>query len=65
MIHDVIPKQYHKISLQQNTWHDNVLDKVNKSPWGRLQNMTPHDAYIITIHAQTTTLANISNEQTE
>ena len=40
-----------------------VLDKVNKFPWGRLQNMTPHDAYIIPIHVRIVTLAGISHEQ--
>ena len=45
--------------------HGNVLDKVNKLPYGHLHNMTPHDAYIITIHISTVTLADISHEHKE
>ena len=45
--------------------HANVLAVVNKPPYVRLHNMTPHDAYSITIRVRTTTQAEISNEQTE
>ena len=43
--------------------HANVLAKVNKLPWGHLQNVKPHDAYSIPIHVLTMTLADISHEQ--
>ena len=43
--------------------HANDLAKLNKLPWGWLNNMTPHDTYSITIHVRTLTLAEISHEQ--
>ena len=43
----------------------NVLAKVNKSPYGRLSIMKPHDAYSITIHVYTVTQAVISQKQKE
>ena len=43
--------------------HAYVLAKVNKSPWGRLQNMTPHDSYSIIIQVPTITLVEISQNK--
>ena len=45
--------------------HANVLAQVNKSPYGHLHHTTPHDAYTITIHVYTVTLAAISHKQKE
>ena len=36
-----------------------ILDKVNKSPYGSLLNMTPHEAYSIKIHVCTMTIVSI------
>ena len=65
MIHDVIPIKYQKYFSTTIIEHTKCLAKVNKSPWGHLHNMTPHDAYSITIHVLTATLAEISHEQKE
>ena len=45
--------------------HVNVWAKVNKSPLARLQNMTPHDAYSITINVRKMTISYISNKKKE
>ena len=65
MIHDVIPTKYKKQFSTTILEHANFLAKVNKSPSEHLHNMTPHDAYSITIHVRTVTLVNISHEQKE
>ena len=64
-IHAVIPKKYQKYPSNPILKHANVLDEVNKSPWGFLLNMPSHDAYSIPIHVHTMTLADISHEQKE
>ena len=63
MIHDVIPTKYQKYPSITILKHVNVLTKVNKSPWGRLHDITPHDAYSIPIHVHTVTLAYSSHEK--
>ena len=63
MIHAVILTKYQKYPSTTILKHVNVLAKVNKSRLGRLPNITPHDAYSITIHVRTVTLADISHEQ--
>ena len=65
MIHDVIPTKYQTYFSTTILEHANVLDKVDKSPLNVLRNMTPHDAYSITIHVRTVTLSDISHEQKE
>ena len=64
-INDVIPKKYQKHSSNTILKHANVLAKVNKSPWGRLLNMMPHDANSIPIHVRTMTLVDINHKQKE
>ena len=56
MIHAVILKKYQKYPSTTILKQANVLEKVNKPPYGRLQNMTPHNAYSITIHVRTINL---------
>ena len=63
MIHDVIPTKYQKYLSTTTLEHAFVFAKVNKSPQEHLHNMTPHDAYSITIHVRTLTLEEISHEQ--
>ena len=43
--------------------HANIFAKVNKSPYGRLHNMTTHDANSITIHICTLTIDENSNKK--
>ena len=64
-IHDIITKKYRKYPSNKILKHANVLSKVNKLPWRRLQNMTPHEAYSITNHVLKMTLVNISHKQKE
>ena len=45
--------------------HANVLAKVNISPYNRIINMMPYDAYSIAIRVHTMTLVDISREQKE
>ena len=45
--------------------HENILAKVNKPPYERLYNMTPHDSCSIPIHVRTITLADISHGKKE
>ena len=44
MIHAVILTKYHKYLPTTILKHVNFLAKVNKFPYERLHNMTPHDA---------------------
>ena len=37
------------------------LDRINKFPYSRLKNITPHDACTIEIHVHKITLADISH----
>ena len=62
MINDVISKKYQKYPFNAILKHANILAKVNKSPYGHLHNMTPHDVYSITIHVRKMTLADMSHE---
>ena len=63
MIHAVILTKYQKYPSTKILKHVNVLDKINKSSYGYLPNMTPPDAYSIKIHVGTVTLAEIIHEQ--
>ena len=49
-IHDIIPTKYQKYPSTTILKLANVLAKVNKPPQGTLHNITPPDAYSITIH---------------
>ena len=62
-MHAFIPTKYQKYPLTTILKHANVLAQVNRSHWGRLYNMTPHDAYSITIHILAVTLADNSHKQ--
>ena len=62
-MHAVILMKHQKDPSTRILKHANVLDKVNKSPWGSLNIMTPHDAYSVTVNVCTVTLVDISNEQ--
>ena len=42
-----------------------VLDKLNKSPYVHLLNMTPYDDYSITIQVRTMIISEIIHEQKE
>ena len=64
-IHAVVPNKYQKYPSTTILKHVNILAKVNKSPYGCLHNITPHGAYIITIHVRTVIVADISHEQKE
>ena len=64
-IHGIIPKKYQNYTSNTILKHDNVLAKVDQLPWGRLLNTPSHDAYSITIHMCTMTLADISYKQNE
>ena len=57
MIQAVIPTKFKKYPSTTILKHAGVLFTLNKSPWGCLQNMTPHDAYSIPIHVCTLTLS--------
>ena len=43
--------------------HVNILAKANKSLYGCLLNMTPHDAYSIKINMNTMTLTDINHKK--
>ena len=45
--------------------HANVLAKANKYPYGRLLDMTQHDAYSISIHVRAMTIVEISHTKKE
>ena len=62
-IHAIIPTKYSKYPSTTILKYENVLAKVNKSPYGILHNMTPHDAYIIPIHVRKMTLVDISHKK--
>ena len=62
-IHAVIPKKYQKYPSMIILKHASVLDKVNKLPYVILHNMTPHDAYSITVHVCTMTIEDISHKK--
>ena len=64
-IHEIIPTKYQKYPSNTILIHMNVLAKVNKSPWRRLLNMTPHDTYSIPIHVHTMNLTDINHKQKE
>ena len=64
-IHAFIPKKYWKYSSTAILKHVDVLDKVNKSPYGSLPYITPHNAYNITINVRTVTLEDISQKPKE
>ena len=55
-IHTIIPKKYQKYQSTTILKHENVLVKVNKSPYVPLLNITIHYVYSITIYVFTTTL---------
>ena len=57
--------KYQKYTSNTIIKHANVLDKVNKSPYVHLLITTPHDAYSITIHVRTMTIADIIHEKKE
>ena len=61
-IHADIPKKYQKYILTTILKHENVLAKVNRSPWGHLHIMIPHDAYSIIIHVGKVTIMDINHE---
>ena len=63
--HDVIQTKNHKYPSTTILKDVNDLAKANKSPWGLLHNMTPHDAYSILTHICTITQVNISHKQKE
>ena len=63
IIYDIIPKKYQKYPSTIILKHANNLAKVNKSPYGNLFNIMPHEDYIITMHVHKMTLADISHEQ--
>ena len=64
-IHSVITTKYQKYPSTIMIKHVGVLDHVNKFTFVRLLNITPHDAYIITTHICTMTIAYISHKQKE
>ena len=51
--------KYQKYPSTTTLKHADVLDNVNKSQYRSLHNITPHGAYIISIHLRTMTLENI------
>ena len=63
MINDVILAKYQKHFSNTILKHANVLANINKSPWGRLLDMTPHDTYSIPIHGRTMTLVDINHKK--
>ena len=63
MIYTIITEKYQKYPPTTLLKNVDVLAKVNKLPYGHLLNLTPHDAYSITIHVRTMTLADISHEK--
>ena len=62
-MHTTITTKYNKYPSTKILKHANVLTKVNKSPWGSLHDITPHDAYSTPIHVRTVTLAYSSHEK--
>ena len=60
-IHATIPTKNWKYPSTTILKYVNILAKVNKSPYGCLPNIRPHNTYSITIHICTVTLLNISN----
>ena len=64
-IHAIIPTKYHKYISTTILKNVNIWAKVNKSPWGRLHDMNPHDAYSTTTHIRKVTPAVISHGQRE
>ena len=62
-IHAIILRKYQKYPSNKIFIHAIFLAEVNKSPLGRLHNMTPHEAYRNTIHVHTMTLAGIIPKQ--
>ena len=64
-IHNVILTKYQKYTFYTILKNANILDKVNKYPYGRLLNVTPCYIYSIPIHVLKTTLADISKKQKE
>ena len=64
-IHDFILTKYQKYPSTTILKHANVLEKVNKPPYGSLSNITPHNAYSITIYVYIVMLADSSHEQKE
>ena len=65
MIHAAIPAKYQKYTRTTIIKHAIVWAKVNKWPYVRVLNMTPHDAYISTINVHIITMSEISHEQKE
>ena len=63
MVHAIILTKYQKYPSTTILKYVNILAKVNKLPSFCLHKMKPHDAYSITIHVCTMTLAKISHEQ--
>ena len=63
MVHAAIHTKYQKYPSTTIFKNANVLSKINKSTQRCLNNMTPYDDNIITIHVRTTTLSEISHEQ--
>ena len=59
-IHAAILTKYCKYASTTILTHANFLAKVNKLSYGSFPNITPHDAYSITIHVRTVTLLEIS-----
>ena len=64
-IYTVIPDKYCKYLSTTILKHAVFFAKANKSSYGRLHNMTPHDAYSITFQICKTTLSDISHEKKE
>ena len=62
-INSVILTKYQKYPSTTILRHEDVWDKVNKLPYGHLQNITPHAAWIITIQVSKMTLAEISHKK--
>ena len=63
MIHAIILTKYQKYHSTTILKHAKVLAKVNKSPYERLLNMTPHETYSITAHVHTMTISDISHKK--
>ena len=64
-IHDIIQTKYQKYPSNTILKRANVLDKVNKLPYGRLLNMPSHDAYSITMHLRTMSLVETNHKHKE
>ena len=65
MINAIITMKYQKYPSTTIPKHENVLAKVNKSTYGRLINMTPHDAFSITLHVHAMAISYISHTKKE